>query len=372
MKIAFFDVTNTGHHWFYNLNLILYTKEKYDVVYITKNITEDQLRILKENNIEIDLIKESNNYKFLPKLMKQLTTCKDYYFAKSVAKKKGVGIFVNLYFDQYILPYYFDFKKIKTINILHWYPHNKLKIKFLSLLKKDNKHHFLVHTNETKKNLELINKELNVTKLDYPIKEKISIKCNRNQMINALKLPIELVDARTLLYFGGTRHDKGVDILIESLKFVNSNISLLIVGKEETFTRNFIQSKISELKVDVKVYMVLKYIPEGDVLKYFYIADAIVLPYRKYFNGESGILTDAMQLGKPVVLPDIIHFPLIKEKYRNCEIFQAENPLKLAAAIDEVFLNLKEYSIKANKASITFRRERNPKSFAENFINVLK
>lgn len=368
MKIGFFDISNTGHHWFYNSNLMLNISQKFSVVYITKKITEDQILFLKNNNIEVEVLKSYKKNGTTNKFAKQLELYKDFYSAKKIARQRNINVFVNLYFDPYILTNFLVPEKFKTINILHWFPNNKFKVKLLSRLKVTNNTYFLVHTNDIKKKLETINKEIKVTKIDYPVKEIRNDDYNKKSLLAALKLPDNLLDAKIILYFGGTRHDKGLDILINSLKFVTSDITLLIVGKEETFSQEFINESLKKLNIEIQVNTMLNYVPEEDVQKYYYISDAIVLPYRKYFNGESGILTDAIQMGKPVIVPNIIHFPDTVSSYNNGLTFEPESTEDLASAIDKLVLNLYDYTYYANKAKGEFSENRNFKNFSKLFL----
>lgn len=367
MKIVFFDTSNTGHHWFYNSNLMLSLSEKFKIVYITKKITSDQFMILNKKNIEIEVLQSNQNHSMPVKLTKQLELYKDFANAKKIAKGKNADVFVNLYFDPYISINFLISEKCREVNVLHWIPNNKFKIKLLSKMKNRNDTDFLVHTNEIKEKLEDINKELKVTKIDYPVKEFKINNHNKKSLLDDLKLPGNLLNDKIMLYFGGTRHDKGLDILLNSLNFVCSDVTLLIVGKEETFSREFIREKVKENSNEIRVYTVLSFVPEEDIQKYFYISDVIVLPYRKYFNGESGILTDAIQMGKPVAVPDIIHFPEIIRNFKNGKVFEAENPVSLAKSIDILFEKNEYFTLNANQASSSFVENRNIENFSKKF-----
>ena len=144
------------------------------------------------------------------------------------------------------------------------------------------------------------------------------------------------------------------------MKLLKTPITILIVGEESTFKQEFITEKLNQLNSNILPLLRLEYIPEEDVQKYFYISDAVVLPYRSYFNGESGVLTDAIQMAKPVIVPNINHFPNIINKYNNGIVFRVEDPKDLAISIDNIFGDYKYYyenSIKASKQYVQGRQK---------------
>lgn len=113
----------------------------------------------------------------------------------------------------------------------------------------------------------------------------------------------DLDDSGTvLLALGGTRFEKGVDILLNSLKGVaQEDVVLLIAGKEEYFKREDLEA------IDtgrVKVVYCLKQLTDEEWNRALSASDIVVLPYRKSFAGASGPLTDAVWFKKPVIGKD--------------------------------------------------------------------
>ncbi len=77
----------------------------------------------------------------------------------------------------------------------------------------------------------------------YPYFPYISNKKESNELSKTMQEKLKKTDMIKVLYFGGTRLDKGVDILLESLKYVdNPKISFFIIGNEEKFDKSFIES----------------------------------------------------------------------------------------------------------------------------------
>ncbi|MDM5340540.1 glycosyltransferase family 4 protein [Fictibacillus enclensis] len=368
MKLAFFDTNNDGHHWFYNSELMinLAKQQSLEIIYITREITKEQVLVLKRNDIEVIKLDEGNNSKLLTKnFFQQFRFLKDYHKAHNIVKKKKIDLFINLYFDRYIIQYFLINKKIKTINVLHWVPNNKIKIKILSYF--NNKRDiFVVHTGDAKHKLNKINEKIEVTELSYPVKNHSGY-----NKLSTLSLGIDNLKGKSLLYFGGTRYDKGLDILLQALRLVESNINIFIVGKEDTFDKKFIENEILDIRPNIKVITKLDYIPEEEVLQYFDRTDGVILPYRAFFNGESGVLTDALQMGKPVIVPDIIHFPKIINQYKNGIIYKVENVEELAKAIDILATNYDQYYLNAKRASVEIINNRSSSNFAAKFYDII-
>ncbi|MBM7618579.1 glycosyltransferase involved in cell wall biosynthesis [Bacillus tianshenii] len=378
MKIVFFDLTNQGHHWFYNSELMINLKVKntfHKIVYITKHISESNKSFLEKKGIIVICIestKETKKRKY-SHIYNLLISSLDYLNAKRISRKLKADIFVNLYFDQYILQYFFTKKKEKNINVLHWFPNNNIKVFILSLLRKSNDS-FIVHTNDVKKKLNDINKKINVHTIGYPVKKIKPSFASKEEVLKKLKIDQDFTDSvlsRVLLYFGGTRHDKGLDILLDALKIVESKVTIMIVGQEQTFKKEFIKSKLDMANENSNNTLRLGYVEEADVLKYFYVSDAIILPYRSYFNGESGVLTDAILMEKPVVVPDIIHFPETINKFNNGIVFKVEDAKDLASSIDKLLLNYEFYETNAKKVSRKFEEDRSVENFANQYLALI-
>lgn len=108
-------------------------------------------------------------------------------------------------------------------------------------------------------------------------------------------------DNKLLLCFGATRFDKGADLAIQALKKLPDNYHLLIVGKPQYFQEQDLRQLAKEYKVENRLHLILRYIPDEEIPSIFNASDYIFLPYRKQFFGQSGPLTMAASIGKPIV-----------------------------------------------------------------------
>jgi glycosyltransferase involved in cell wall biosynthesis len=115
-------------------------------------------------------------------------------------------------------------------------------------------------------------------------------------------------DRQIILFFGGIRPNKGLDILLKALEIVksrNQQVLLVIVGG---LLGRFDFEPYSDIikKADLSNYVqtFIQFIPEEDVDYFFAASNLVVLPYLK-FEAQSGVLLRAYAHKKPVVVSDI-------------------------------------------------------------------
>jgi glycosyltransferase involved in cell wall biosynthesis len=153
---------------------------------------------------------------------------------------------------------------------------------------------------------------------------------DRERMRAYLGVPRE---ARLLLCFGGTRHDKGVDLAIAALAGTAPDIHLLVAGLEQDFDRDTLLALAQRHGVSKRLLLQLGHVPAADVAPIFAAADALLLPYRPVFTGQSGPLTIAGALGVPVIAADV---PVLAETVAAYEIggtFEAGNVTALQTVL---------------------------------------
>lgn len=136
-----------------------------------------------------------------------------------------------------------------------------------------------------------------------------------------------------LLCFGATRYDKGVDIVLRALSYLNNSYKLLIAGKEDYFTEEVLKSQAAVLGIESRIIYRMSFIKEEDVLGYFCSSDYVLVPYRKNFEGQSGPLTYAASLGIPVVGCSATIIKETIDRYQLGATFEAESPALLAKAV---------------------------------------
>lgn len=142
---------------------------------------------------------------------------------------------------------------------------------------------------------------------------------------------------KVLLALGGTRKDKGLDILIEALHHVRQPFQLLVAGKEEAFTHDFI---IEETKgFSDKITCLLKFLSDNEFSMCLSAADVVVLPYRHSFDGASGPLAEGVRAGCEIIGPNNGSIGEIISKNHLGATFETENVLSLAKCIETALEN---------------------------------
>ena len=115
-------------------------------------------------------------------------------------------------------------------------------------------------------------------------------------------------DHRIILFFGGIRPNKGLDVLIKALKIIKSrNHRILLViagGLLGRFNFDSYSDMIRKAGLSDYVRTYIDFIPEEDVDYFFAASNLVVLPYLK-FEAQSGVLLRAYAHKKPVVVSNV-------------------------------------------------------------------
>jgi glycosyltransferase involved in cell wall biosynthesis len=115
-------------------------------------------------------------------------------------------------------------------------------------------------------------------------------------------------DRQIILFFGGIRPNKGLDVLLKALKIVkarNQQVLLVIAGGLlGRFNFDSYSDIIRKAGLSEHVRTYIDFIPEEDVDYFFAGSDLVVLPYLK-FEAQSGVLLRACAHKKPVVASNV-------------------------------------------------------------------
>lgn len=107
---------------------------------------------------------------------------------------------------------------------------------------------------------------------------------------------------KVFLYFGQIRSYKGVPELIDTFRILSyQNIKLLIVGKPLNYDVG--ANILTHCGNDVRIKVILKFIPDEDIQIYMNAADIVVLPYKDILT--SGTVVLSMSFGKTVIAPAV-------------------------------------------------------------------
>ncbi|KSU82076.1 hypothetical protein AS030_17550 [Fictibacillus enclensis] len=342
-KMIFFDTTNSGHHFLYNCNVL----EGFDIsgesyVYLSK-LNKDQQRQLALKKITYKVLDTKSTNVRLHDL--ELIIKMFFYMLKSRIKKVHF-LYLDSIFPQLLilLPILLLFR-LQVTGTLHWYPKQMYKIKIMNfMINLGIIKNIIVHGEYTKDKLIKEFKGLNndnVTSIQYPYIH------NDNEK-SGYEPPLQkLGSVPHILLFGGLRHDKGLDILLEAASIIKEKqFILLIIGKEEYFKQNDVRSYIDFYNLKDKVYLEIGYVPDEMVSSYFNMSDIVVLPYRKVFAGQSGPLTEGAAKSKVIIGPNHGEIGHTISKYNLGLTFKTENVNDLAQKLRYCIDHLEE--IKTN------------------------
>jgi glycosyltransferase involved in cell wall biosynthesis len=129
-----------------------------------------------------------------------------------------------------------------------------------------------------------------------------------------------------ILFFGAMFFGKGLDILLNSAKILQSDFYFIIASS----TKGLNYDLDFELLQQKNVRHIDQFIPEDLVQDLFSASTIICLPYRaSYENGSSGVLVQAALAGKPICVPNIKPFSEVINQFQVGQTFEVENSADL-------------------------------------------
>ena len=128
------------------------------------------------------------------------------------------------------------------------------------------------------------------------------------------KAELKIATKKVLLFFGLIRKYKGLDILINAMEKINTELedyTLLIVG-ECYENKDKYTDLIKKAGITNNVQCHYSFIPDNEVGKYFSAADVVVLPYKT--ASQSGIVQIAYHFDTPVIVSNVGGLPEIVDE----------------------------------------------------------
>jgi len=116
-------------------------------------------------------------------------------------------------------------------------------------------------------------------------------------------------DESIVLFFGFIRKYKGLDILLDAMKILKSqmsNLKLLIAGEFYEDEKPYLE-QINKLRINDNVILRTDFIPDSEVKYYLCAADAVIQPYRN--ATQSGVTPLAYYFEKPMIVTNVGGLP---------------------------------------------------------------
>lgn len=138
-----------------------------------------------------------------------------------------------------------------------------------------------------------------------------------------------------LLFFGQIKSVKGLDLLIDALALVKTNIHLIIAGKPWKDDYQVYSSAIAQKGLNARIVEMIGFVEDQTRDLLFAAVDVIVLPYRRIY--QSGVLLMAMSNGVAVIASDLEPNLDVIIDGVNGLLFRSEDPNDLARVIERLF-----------------------------------
>lgn len=165
---------------------------------------------------------------------------------------------------------------------------------------------------------------------------------------------------KKLLFFGLIRKYKGLDLLIEAMKYLTEDFQLLIVGE---CYENIDKYKllINESIAKDRIHIVESYVHDYEIPYCFNQSDLLVLPYKS--ATQSGVLATAIEMQTPIVSTNVGDLGKAVEEMGIGIVSDGITAKSIASAIVEFFKSDKDFTkaLLNNKEKLTF----------ENFANEI-
>ena len=128
---------------------------------------------------------------------------------------------------------------------------------------------------------------------------------SRSYTKDTAKEALKISNKNVILFFGLIRDYKGLDLLINSVKYLNNRVSdlkVLVVGENyESMSKYY--DLIDKANLKDKFLFDLQFVEEHNTAKYFISSDIVILPYKT--ASQSGIISLAYNFNRPVVVTDV-------------------------------------------------------------------
>jgi len=145
-----------------------------------------------------------------------------------------------------------------------------------------------------------------------------------------------------ILFFGELRHEKGPDILIDSLTNFDIPTTLVFAGEPVDYSQETISRWQRELPQNIDIVDELTYVPESKLTLYFQSADVLVLPYRRRI-GTSGLINFACATETHVIGPKNTDVGYHIQKFKLGDVFEYKDPESLRMSLYSLLESEEEF-----------------------------
>ncbi len=224
-------------------------------------------------------------------------------------------------------------KKIKVVSILHnVIPHEaRFGDKALTKYFLNQSSGVIVLNEKSKNDLLSLKPDIKYTVQPHPLYDHYGKKIEQRDAKEKLNIP---ENKKVILFFGLIRDYKGVNLLIEAMSKLDDSYYLIIAGEAYGDFGKY-ESRIKELKLENRIKLNIKYIPDSDVPLYFSASDVCILPYLS--GTQSGITGIAYHFDLPVIVTDVGGLKEMVEDGKTGLVVKEPSPLLITIALKMYF-----------------------------------
>jgi glycosyltransferase involved in cell wall biosynthesis len=181
-----------------------------------------------------------------------------------------------------------------------------------------------------------------------------------------------------LVYLGGARKEQGIHLLVDSLtrlreKLANGAFSATIHLNPPPDDASAVEScwRLENAALE-NVRILRGVLPRADYEHILHTADVMVIPYlaERYNSRTSGVLTEALSLGKPAIVPRDTWMGDQASRGGGV-LFDGETSEDLARAIEAAFANLDELKARAAVLRPEWNSFHNPENLYRHLVQGL-
>lgn len=177
----------------------------------------------------------------------------------------------------------------------------------------------------------------------------------------------ELKDKKLILYFGFIRDYKGLDLLIEAVKYLDDSYHLIIAG-EVYGSYDKYSGLIQKFTLSHKILQLVRYINDQEVQLLFSASDVCVLPYKS--ATQSGIVGISYNFDLPIIATDVGGLKEMIEPYNTGLVIPKAESFVIAEKITEYFGQTKKNEFVENIEN--YKSIANWEHFAKRIIDFSK
>jgi len=190
---------------------------------------------------------------------------------------------------------------------------------------------FVVMSDTVKNDLLQLKPDAKFIEHEHPFYNHFGNKIDRSEACHKLGIP---ENKKIILFFGFVRDYKGLDILIETMKYLSDDYYLVIAGEVYGDEKKYFEL-IERNNIANSTQVNLRYIADHEVSLFFSAADVNVLPYKS--ATQSGILAIAYHFELPVIVTDVGSLKAAVENENTGLVAEKADPKILKSCIESYF-----------------------------------